>query len=288
MLKAHYRIPVIWLLLFVFEFPANAQKMASKQKAVSNQEAETGSWKKYYLRRASDDYAFYWTEKRLPLELRREPIVNWTNPLEEGQINGSTFVWEHEGRPIVIGQLFSYRVGDGKRSLCHVFSSLTDETISGERNGRVFFEPAVPKESGWQTFSAAGNPAEQRSGRLLQMRRLARGFEAFTEEASRGKRELRLLQQPLYRTDEDLKDYDAGLFAYVVGTDPELLILIECDDSADVPKWRYRMAQSTRSTTVATFQKQTVYRYESSERVHQTIHATYLSHHGIDQIPADF
>ena len=54
----------------------------------------------------------------------------WTNPLEEGSIHGVVYVWRHEGRPVVVGQLFSYLNGKGGRVYCHAMHSLAPRTRS--------------------------------------------------------------------------------------------------------------------------------------------------------------
>lgn len=280
---ARYILPIAGILILAIAPIAYAQPADGGNVSETAPEA----WRAYYRQRAANDYDFVWSDSELPLVLKTNAIANWTNPLELGQINGSTFVWEHDGRPIVVGQLFSYLIGSDQRSLCHVFSTLTDDQVIGRRYGEVFWKPTLNNETGWH--DARGTPVHSnRAGRLLQMRNLARQFKAYTEEASRGKRDLRLLPQPLFRSDATKKDFDCGLFSYVVGTDPELLILIECDLMQDAPVWRYRFVQSTRSTTVASFIDREVYRYEKSRSNVESPNAVYLSRHGVELIPGKF
>jgi hypothetical protein len=57
----------------------------------------------------------------------------------------------------------------------------------------------------------------------------------------------RLLPKPLHRYDaEKTKSVDGSLFAFVVGTDPELLLLIECDIAAAKPEWRFGVGRMNR------------------------------------------
>ena len=118
------------------------------------------------------------------------------------------------------------------------------------------------------------------------MRGLARQFSAYTEEATRGKRNLRFLPRPLYRYDEATKNADGGIFAFVVGNDPELLVLVDCTLKPKERFWRYRFAQSTRSTTVATLDDSEVYRYEGAAKDPASPQSVYLSQHGVTTIPA--
>lgn len=252
----------------------------------SNSETTAKVWYKYYQRRAVDDYQLVWSADDKPLVLRPDAISNWTNPLEDGKINGSTFVWEQNGRPVVVGQFFSYLIGGDQRSFCHVFSTLSDQQVLARRNGKVFWNPKPASESGWQIAADAPTPAPTRPHRMIQMRSLARQFSAYTEERTRGKRNLRFLSQPLYRYDEETKDADGGIFAYVVGNDPELLILIECALTPNESAWRFRFSQSTKSTTVATLADKQVYRYDDVGGASSSSSAVYLSRHGVETIPS--
>ena len=112
-----------------------------------------------------------------------------------------------------------------------------------------------------------------------------RRVEAHTEEATRGRRNLRFLPQPLLRFGSEARGFDGGIFAYVVGNDPELLVVVEGRLKGEEAGWRYRFAQSTRSTTVAELEKAEVYRYEHDAR--NPTAAAYLSVHGIETIPAE-
>lgn len=249
-------------------------------------ETPAQAWYEYYQQRAASDYELVWSENDLPLDLQKQEILNWTNPLEDGKINGSTFVWEHRGRPIVVGQFFSYLIGGDKRSFCHVFSTLSDEQVLARRKGKTFWNPKLSGESGWHIAADAPPPSASRAIRKIQMSRIAERFSAYTEEASRGKRHLRFLPRPLYRYDESNKDADGGIFAYVVGNDPELLVLIECGLTQNDSAWQYRFAQSTRSTTVAMLNNQQIYRYEDFGGNAASPEAIYLSRHGVETIPS--
>jgi hypothetical protein len=54
--------------------------------------------------------------------------------------------------------------------------------------------------------------------------------------------EMRLLTQPVYRTPAELAD-DVALFAFVQGTDPECVLMLEA--TAD-GKWRYCVTRQTK------------------------------------------
>ena len=75
------------------------------------------------------------------------------------------------------------------------------------------------------------------------MKALATQFSAtlikWREDGS-DREELRLLPQPIYRYEsEDPKLLDGGVFAFVQGTDPEVLLLLEAARKAGDAVWMY-------------------------------------------------
>src|SRR6516225_5238331 len=187
------------------------------------------AWYAFYQHEAAEAYRFRLEPNDTDLELDPKPILRWTNPLAEGSIHGVVYVWRHDGRPVVVGQLFSYVNGKGGRVYCHAMHSLArgDEKLTGWRERKVFWTPEPPGVE-MRDVPDAPAPAKSRGARLAQMKSIARRFTAYTEEASRGKRELRLLPTPLDRfPDESPGDTDGALFSLVVGNDPEVILFVE-------------------------------------------------------------
>ena len=61
--------------------------------------------------------------------------------------------------------------------------------------------------------------------------------------------DIELLPKPLHRYDtEKTKTLDGALFAFVIGTDPELMLLLECDTAAAKPEWRFGVTRMNRDT----------------------------------------
>ena len=74
----------------------------------------------------------------------------------------------------------------------------------------------------------------------------------------------RLLPKPLYRYDaEQTKTLDGGLFAFVLGTDPELMVLIECDTAAAKPEWRFGVGRMNRDAIRLKRKNETVWEVAS-------------------------
>jgi hypothetical protein len=190
-----------------------------------------------YLRAAyredADKLAFARADGQ-PLALRSEPIMRWHN---DDDWSGDVFVWTHEGRPEVIGCILSGPF-DRLRYIYHEFHLLADKPIAGaDVQDARRWQPAEGLKR--ERLADAPQPAASASARLVQMRKIARGFTA-TMEAD-GRWELRLLPQPLMRYgDEDGDVIDGALFCYVwtKGTDPEVLLLLECRRDGELA-WDY-------------------------------------------------
>jgi hypothetical protein len=247
-------------------------------------------WYAFYQHEAANAYRFRLEPQNVDLELDPKPILRWTNPLEEGSIHGVVYVWRHKGKPVVVGQLFSYLNGKGGRVYCHAMHSLAGkgETLTGFREGKSFWTPE-PEGIEMRDVPDAPVPAKNRAGRLAQMKAIARRFSAYTEEASRGKRELRLLPTPLDRFPEDAPDdADGALFSLVVGNDPEVILFVEKGGKpAGGAVWQYGLVLSTRSTSVALLDEREVWRYDSTGKNPSDPRGGYLSVHGIATLPLD-
>jgi len=247
-------------------------------------------WYAFYQHEAANAYRFRLEPDDVDLALDPKPILRWTNPLEEGSIHGVVYVWRYKGRPVDVGQLFSYLNGKGGRVYCHAMHSLarTGETLTGFREGKSFWTPD-PMGIEMRDVPAAPAPAQNRAGRLAQMKAIARRFSAYTEEASRGKRELRLLPTPLDRYPEDSPDdSDGALFSLVVGNDPEVILFVEKGaNAAGGPVWQYGLVLSTRSTSVALLDEREVWRYDSAGKNPSDPRGGYLSVHGIATLPLE-
>jgi hypothetical protein len=163
-----------------------------------------------------------------------------------------------------------------------------DEKVTGLREGKVFWTPDSPGVE-MHDVPDAPAPAAGRAARLAQMKGISRRFSAYTEEASRGKRVLRLLPTPLDRYLESTTDgADGALFSLVVGNDPEVILLVEKGEKPEGgPNWQFGLVLSTRSTSVALLDDREVWRYDSTGKNLGDPRGGYLSVHGIATLPLD-
>jgi hypothetical protein len=184
------------------------------------------------------------------LELRREPVYVWTNPLREDGQDGAVFVWTCRGRAEVIGSIFMSPTAR-PRHVYHEFHSLALSVLDVQRSG-TSGKTWTPLAPGVTMTPLAEEPAPSSSAtlRLAQMRVLTRDFTAATLDHENRHWELRLLPQFLYRyesTDPDV--VDGAVFAFVTsaGTDIEALLVIEArkPPGKDLPVWHFAVGRFT-------------------------------------------
>jgi hypothetical protein len=220
------------------------------------------------------------------LALNESPLLKWHNPIRRGETHGDFFVWERDGVPVVVGTIFSYltRGTDNNRILAIELHSLTTDrftftspSFSGELNGQHVgeFDVVIPD----------GTVSENASRRLLQARNVARSCEAFT--ISDGvERRLRLLSQPLLspRGAQDTTGKNQrALFAFVTGTDPELLILVRTvGEDGEKLRWRVTPARFTDLRIKVSVRGKEVWQWKP-----QSGSEPYFAKHGFAIKPAD-
>jgi len=180
------------------------------------------------------------------VETPKESVLRWTNPFA-GRVYGNTYVWLQEGRPVAASCLFRYF--EPYRSFNGELAALTGTRLVAKRNDQLVWQPK--DEWKWQPVSGAAAPAATAGQRLVQMRALAAEFTVEildTRNLPKGEDQTpRLLPKPIYRYDAArTKTLDGGLFAFVLGTDPELLLLLECDAAAAKSEWRFGVGRMNR------------------------------------------
>jgi hypothetical protein len=168
--------------------------------------------------------------------------LRWANNTR-GSEDGTTVLYVAAGRPLAACCIYPWA---GR--LEHDFESLSRGKIVARKDGQVVWQP---QEAG-VSFAAipdAPQPEEGRTQRLRQMKTMAEQFQATllgwkTDNSDR--EELRLLTKPLYRYDpKEGAVTDGAVFAFAMGTDPEVLLLIEAVREGDKSSWQYAFARRT-------------------------------------------
>jgi hypothetical protein len=213
---------------------------AARPEEPADEKARAEEFRAFAVREAGR-YSFRPADPQgLPFTLRPEPILQWSNPVV-GSIYGDVFVWTAKGRPEVVASLYKWFSPFSHRT--NEFLSLSTRPVVGEREGRPVWSPARPGVE-FKPVSDAPAPAATAPQRLRQMRELAKDFTARQTDRAGVDRDMRLLNQPLYRyeTTEGAL-IDGALFVFVLGTDPEAFLLLEDREVDGKPRWEYALAR---------------------------------------------
>src|SRR5436305_7408442 len=80
-------------------------------------------WQKLFRRHAAEYMFAVEGDEKAEVKLAQEPILHWSQPVRGGA-DGAVFLWTNEGRPVVIGTLFIWPMGNGKQGISHELHSL--------------------------------------------------------------------------------------------------------------------------------------------------------------------
>jgi hypothetical protein len=196
-----------------------------------------------YVKEASEYVMAVESAPKEPLELKKDPVFDWSNPVREGVQQGVVFLWLRDGRPAALCSVFSEPEGRHKgRKIMHEFHALDPEKLIVTRPKGALNEWKPQAGLARKELTDAPAPAAAAPARLLQMRKLAQEFSGH-EVDSEGKRwDLRLLPAPLYRYPAAKTGaVDGAIFTLVsnAGTDPEVLLLIEANEVDGKLRWEY-------------------------------------------------
>lgn len=210
-------------------------ELAMPQMAAADESAAASANSREAIDRVAGQYQLFLGPDRIPLAMQKEPVLRWPNATRQTP-DGATFVWTHQGRPEAIACIWEHG------GLSHAFHSLSTSELVAKHNEQTIWHPAA---AGIQPVALAGapEPADSAAKRLRQMKELARRFTCRLT-GDRGGEQLRLLPRPLYRYQTKRDDLiDGALFAFVQGTDPEVVLVLEATRHNGKREWRYALTR---------------------------------------------
>jgi hypothetical protein len=181
------------------------------------------------------------------LKLQEKPAFRLGKQYATDLEDGAIFLWTGaDGRPEAAIQVFEIKDSQYPQGLwIHEFSSLSPATLTANRRGQARWTPRTPGVA-FKPVPDAPRPAESVAQRTRQMRSMAAGFRASDDFKHKGWSELRLLPTPIARYGASgTKLIDGALFAFVLGTDPEVFLFLEVRPGKEGPEWQYAMAPMT-------------------------------------------
>jgi hypothetical protein len=216
--------------------PMLAPVLAYDEPPAEDAKQKTDPLRTYYGKASALFEFFRDAEKKQPLKLAEKPVMKWAN---DDDWSGDVCVWTWNDQPEVIGCVLSGPAGTNQRIVFQEFHLLATEPIApADMQGHSRWSP----KEGLKRISLDGGPepAESPVARLSQMRQILRDFSAHM--TAEGEWELRLLPQPLLRYQpKEGPVVDGALFTWVwtKGTDPELVLLVECRKTKSGTAWFY-------------------------------------------------
>ncbi len=185
--------------------------------------------------------------RRAILKLEENPVFRLGKQSADNVEDGAIFLWSSEhGRPEAAIQVFRIKDAHEPQGLwLHEFTSLASSTIIAERRGAPWWTPTTPGLK-FMPVPDAPAPADSASERARQMRSLAGRFRASDNFKRKGWSELRLLPTPIARYGKPGTSLpDGALFAFVLGTDPEVFLFLEARPATEGHQWQYALAPMT-------------------------------------------
>jgi hypothetical protein len=228
------------LLVLCAPAPTRAQvaDKANEEKAIKALVEESVGWYQLY------------SDARVREAMTPHPVLRWRN-LTRGtqESEGVLVLWVNQGWPDALASVYPW-----EGNLVHEFVSLSRRrSMVAREAGSVVWSPATAGVQ-YKELAGAPAPAATPAGRLRQMKQLADQFKVTLTgwRADRSDREeLRLLPKPLYRYEQseapgpDPARIDGEVFAFVQGTDPEAILLLELVRENGRLRWQYAFARAT-------------------------------------------
>ncbi len=204
-----------------------------------NNSAQVDSRKEKLRELINESIGWYQVRRSADTDVAMKPLVimRWPNSIR-GSADGATVIWTHRGRPEAVAAIYPW-----EDKFVLEFDSMSRGKFVMTRDDKVVWSPAKAGME-FRTHDDWPEPGPTRAIRLRQMKTLALQFSAtllgWKKDESQ-KEELRMTPRPLYRYDiQDPQEIlDGALFAFVTGTDPEIILVIEATKGGIDAKWQY-------------------------------------------------
>ena len=235
------------------EVRASDEKTATKSDdrvsvaGVSDEVADTERLSKL-IEDAVDDYQLY-ADLNSSDELIARPVLRWRNAARGQDGEAMMVIWLKHGLPLAMASIYPW-AGDMK----HEFDLLSRRPgLIAKAEEQLIWSPSSAGVE-FRKIPGAKAPAATPAARLREMKLLAERFEGTMtgwNAAATDRETLRLLPRPLYRyeimrnEDDKVTPVDGALFAFAMGTDPEIVLLLEATGTGESATWEYACVRAT-------------------------------------------
>lgn len=170
-------------------------------------------------------------------EIVEAPLLRYGNPAAEiVTLDATVWAWGRVGRPAVLASV--------EDSGCELVALTERPLVLRGRSAVKWKSPGSEIE--WKPVPDAPPPAERAPARARQMKSLIQRFAATGHYGAGNENlELRLMDRYLHRyahPEDGL--LDGAIYAFSAGTNPEVLVLLECRESSkNDRRWHYGCAR---------------------------------------------
>ena len=231
-------------ILFLAVMSAGVANVTVKS-LLSDEDSKTGadlrSWVDFYTKVASSHDFRTQDRPDESLKLEVKPVQQYAHPSGLRGTHGAFYVWTREGRPEVVGSIWSYEADADHRTIVHEFDSLALSPLMQTRIAKGVWSQKRVIEP--QLIPNAPPPGETVRSRATQIKDLAQRFEGYSM-TNETEIKLRMLPRPLYQFQaQTAKSNDCALFCFFADWDPEIVLLIESRETKLGPRWHYSAAR---------------------------------------------
>jgi hypothetical protein len=181
--------------------------------------------------------------------MKPRPVLRWLNPTRGQKGEPTLILWTDAGRPEALASVYPW----GTVLTYECASLARGEGLTAREEGRTVWAPSAAGVT-FREIPDAPAPAATAAGRLKQAKALAERFKVAlvsTDGVRASREELRLLTKPIYRYELDVAKaahpdlIDGTVLAFVQGTDPEAVLLVEVVRRGGEVGWQYAFGRAT-------------------------------------------
>jgi hypothetical protein len=181
--------------------------------------------------------------------MKPESVLRWTNAARGVKGESTLILWADVGRPVALASVYPWA-----RNLVYDCVSLARNVgLTAREDGRTIWSPTMAGVT-FRDFADIPPTGTNARARLTEMKSLAERFKVTMlglKADQSDREEMRLLPKPIYRYKLDDGQtvhpdlIDGAIFAFVQGTDPEAVLLIEAIRQGNRTDWQYAFGRAT-------------------------------------------
>jgi hypothetical protein len=181
--------------------------------------------------------------------MKPRPVLRWLNPTRGQKGEPTLILWTDGGRPEALASVYPW----GTFLTYECVSLARGKGLTASEEGRTVWAPDAAGVT-FREIPDAPAPAATAAGRLKQAKALAERFKVAlvsTDGVHASREELRLLATPIYRYELEVEKaahpdlIDGAVLAFVQGTDPEAVLLVEAVRRGGQIGWQYAFGRAT-------------------------------------------